>query len=498
MLLQPLPSAWRIAFCTDSSLVGRPIDDASVEGLGLLGYGSVLVQPIDAGNPRWLLACAARRENAPLRIDGAVLSAVHIVLGALADAQRERPGTDALTLLPDRTATLARLREYVASSARTNVPAALLFIDFNRFKSVNDTFGHARGDELLSSLSQRMRNVLRENEFIGRVGGDEFVVLLPVVDNIADATHAAERLCDAVTTAGEDVSVSIGIALTPVHALSAEELLLRADAAMYRAKRAQSCYAIFDPEWTRDDAYSALAYQAADIAQAFIVSLQPIFEVASGRPTRVEVFPRWSHPRLGLLPPKTFLREPPHRTASVDAWTLTQAMRLGVRWRPHGIERVHVNCRIQDQRDATDLVRILKGATSQERNCISLELQNGGGSADAFADCVRLLREAGVQVGLDGFLARELSLLQLQQLNVSFVKISLGALERREDAQLLDAVTALARAFNWSVMATHVERAVGRQTLQSVGVQFMQGFASGQPLTVQDFDAWISRDPIAS
>jgi diguanylate cyclase (GGDEF)-like protein len=488
MLLRGTKADAVVEFSTNRDVVGRHFNLSEREPLKALGYSAAITERLSKPNNAWTLMIAAKKNAAAFgSIPESALSVVGTMLTAMHRAE-ERDAIDALTLLPARSATISRLREVTASAERRGILAALLFIDIDKFKTVNDTFGHARGDELLRTLAQRMRQTLRADEFIGRIGGDEFAVVLPFLRDVEEAKHTAQRLCDVVAEMQQDVSLSIGIAFIPDHGENIEDLLARADAAMYAAKRADLCYSVSGAEG--EGAETAASIGEMDVEHEFLLCFQPIFDSVSGRIARAEALPRWLHPRRGVLAPVDFLRLSTQRTTAIDTWALEQALARAPGWRTaHNLEQIHVNVRVRDDRDLEALAQILKDASPEARSCIALEVQYVAGGQ--LTDAVNLLAASGVQVGLDGFQAIRLNLLELSLFNLSFVKIAATALPAAEYQRVIKAVVGLAKIFHWNVIVTQIERPADTALEDHPGVRYLQGFRFAQPLTAADFEQWL-------
>jgi diguanylate cyclase (GGDEF)-like protein len=486
MLLRGTRSDAVVEFSTDREVVGRRFNLAEREPLKAVGRSAAILERLSKPNNAWTLAVGARKNAEAFTIPETALSVIGMMLGAMQRAE-ERDAIDALTLLPARSATVSRLREVTAGAERRDMLAALLFIDIDRFKAVNDTYGHARGDEVLRTIAQRMRQTLRADEFIGRIGGDEFAVILPFLRDIEEAERTAQRLCDVVEEMEQGVSLSVGIALIPDHGESMEDLLARADAAMYEAKRADRCYSVAGSD---QKAANAPAVGEMDVQRELLLCFQPIFDSISGRISRAEALPRWLHPRLGVLAPGDFLRLSTQRTTAIDTWALEQALQRAPAWRTaYNLEQIHVNVSVRDDRDLDALVQILKDATPEARSCIALELQYVAGGQLEHA--VNLLAEGGVQVGLDGFQAIRLNLVDLSSFNLSFVKIAATALPQSEYQRVIKAVVGLAKIFHWNVIVTQIERPADSALEDHPGVRYLQGFRFAQPLTAADFEQWL-------
>lgn len=416
----------------------------------------------------------------------------------------DAPRYDELTGLPDRSMTMRRIAETIAATRRNATNAALLFLDIDGFKLVNDTFGHVRGDGILRSIALELRKALRADEFVGRIGGDEFAVLLPSVSDAEEAAAVAERLCDLVSAYATTLqlegtlSLSAGIAIYPNHAANEADWLAHADEAMYHAKRARSRFAVYDPDSTEHliaPARARFSLTPADVEREVFLCFQPIFEASSGKLRRLEAYVRWLHPEAGMLSANEFLgTSRPAANAKLDAWVLRTVSRYAERWvADHGIERVHANLVVPDERHARDLLNAIEDIPASRRAAVSIELNTGVAEVpEQFLQIARAFADLGLQIGLDEFLFGRFSLDLLEQIPAAFIKVSAGALrESPRASKSLLATMALARVFDWDVFATKVEERRERSLLRDYGVRYIQGYALGQPLTIVDTERWL-------
>ncbi|MFN2527901.1 MAG: putative bifunctional diguanylate cyclase/phosphodiesterase [Candidatus Baltobacteraceae bacterium] len=481
------------------------------------GLRSFVTASFRARGQTWILSLSSREPRPqPLRTEeSAYLKLLSDVFTRLLErAQQEEHLShlafyDPLTDLPNRSATIARISEALSSARRTNERAALFYLDVDGFKHVNDTYGHSSGDAVLVEIARRMRETLRQNEFIGRVGGDEFAILFPTFEQEPDLVEVAQRLIDAVEKPlklqqlPERLSASIGIAIFPDDASSREELLAHADAAMYRAKSQTEfryCWyndALAGEHASRQELQARL--QHSNLENEFLLCYQPIVDAASGKLIAVEALLRWLHPSQGLLSPKSFLElaQTNRLTTLIDSWVVAEAFTQSQRWalgeRP---PRVHINiarptwsvldaiaeCIAQRQVDPSFLcVEMGEAAVAHDWE-LALAIATG-------------LRERGLRVGLDGFGSAGIALKRLTSLPIDFVKLDrdlVGGLFRSEQgATILDATIALAKAFGWEVIAEGVETDKQRRWLEARSVDALQGYGVAHPMTAIDFNNWL-------
>jgi diguanylate cyclase (GGDEF)-like protein len=354
-------------------------------------------------------------------------------------ATRRQALTDELTGLANRRHLLARLERDLADRRATERQLALLLLDLDRFKEVNDTLGHHVGDRLLEELAVRLRHELRDGDLIARLGGDEFAVLLRPGSDEAAAARVAGRLLAAlerdIVLDGVSIQVdgSIGIALAPGHAADASGLLQRADIAMYDAKRADLRWQLYDAARDRH-ARDRLAL-TGDLRRALgtdqlVLHYQPQADLASGQITGVEALVRWQHPTRGLLGPCQFipLAEENGLMRPLTLHVLGSALRQARAWRDIGLRlRVAINISAHNllDRELPNDVRALLDEHDLDPAALQLEITESAVMADPAraADVLSRLRELGVSVALDDFGTGHASLARLRHLAVDELKI---------------------------------------------------------------------------
>lgn len=481
------------------------------------GLRSFVTLSFRAQAKTWLLSLSSRepRTHALRTGESAYLKLLTDVFTRLLErAQQEEQLShlafyDPLTDLPNRAATIARISEALSSARRTNGRAALFFLDIDGFKHVNDTFGHSSGDAVLVEIARRMRETLRQNEFIGRMGGDEFAVLFPSFEQEDDLIEVAQRLVAAVEQPlklqhlPERLSASIGIAIYPNDAATREELLAHADAAMYRAKtqpELRYCWyngALESELVARHELQTRLHHR--NLEREFLLCYQPIVDAAQGGLIAVEALLRWLHPSQGLLSPKSFLElaQANRLTSVIDSWVIAEAFTQSRRWASGNRRlRVHINI-ARPTWSVLDAVSecIAQGDVDPSFLCVEMGEAAVAVDWELAMAIAGGLRERGVRVGLDGFGSSGLALKRLGSLPIDFVKLDrelTGALFGSERATvLLDAVISLAKAFGWEVIAEGVESEKQRSWLASRAVDAVQGYGVAHPMTAIDFNNWL-------
>jgi diguanylate cyclase (GGDEF)-like protein/excisionase family DNA binding protein len=423
--------------------------------------------------------------------------------------------TDPLTGLPNRRLFTERVEQARARRARHGGRIAVLFLDLDGFKLVNDGLGHAAGDAVLIQVGERLRSVLREEDTVARLGGDEFGVLLEDIVDTSDAVAASERLSAAIAEPIEaegrrwSVRASIGVAVGSDRATSADELLRNADTAMYRAKSAATApVAVFEPSMhaaqvARLELDSALREALA--RSELSLRYQPIIELSTGRVAAVEALVRWEHPQRGLLLPPEFIpiAEETGLVVGVGAWVLGEATRQLAAWLDDGIAAdtyLSVNTSVRQLLDAAfpDTVeRVLADAGLSPDRLVLEVTESLMVVEDTMApDALRRLRARGVRVAIDDFGTGYSSLGRLRALPVDAIKIDRSFVDglgrEPEKAAIVSAALAVSRALGLGVTAEGVETAEQLAILVDLGCAHAQGFLFAPPLTAERVAALLA------
>jgi diguanylate cyclase (GGDEF)-like protein/PAS domain S-box-containing protein len=423
---------------------------------------------------------------------------------------------DALTGLSNRTLLLDRVRQAVARSARTGRAIAVLFIDLDRFKLVNDSLGHESGDELLVAVAERLLAVVRPDDTVARLGGDEFVVLCEDLGEegiVAVAERLRASLAEPYALRGGEVSVraSIGIA-TPADGGSAAETLVRdADAAMYRAKeRGRDRVVVFD-DGMRGLAADRLSLEA-DLRRAIeggdlSLAYQPTLDIRNGRITGMEALLRWEHPVRGVVPPSAFIpvAEETGLIVALGTWVLDQACRQVAAWRPLVgdaglVMAVNLSARqLAHPGLVADVAEVLSrwGCRPGE---ICLEITESALMEDAEAARAQLtaLKDLGLLLAVDDFGTGYSSLSYLKRFPVDLLKVDRsfvsGLGTDAEDSAIVTAVIGLAHALGLSALAEGVEDGTQLRELQRLGCDMAQGYLLARPQPAEEMVALLARD----
>ncbi|AHL33597.1 membrane protein [Pseudomonas brassicacearum] len=415
---------------------------------------------------------------------------------------------DPLTALPNRVLLADRIDQAMHRVQEQGGCFALMFIDLDGFKPVNDAFGHHMGDLLLRDVALRLREDLRSQDTLARIGGDEFVLLVQLAEP-DDALRLAARQVGLIArtfrVAEHDlqISASVGIALYPGNGQGAEELLMNADAAMYHAKGAgKNGYSFFDASMNSNARKQLQLLQDLRIAveqRQFSLYYQPKFDAANGRPVGAEALLRWTHPTQGLLMPDTFidLAEKTGLIIPIGEWVLNEACRQMREWYVLGYTdwRIAVNLSAL-QFCHTGLVQSVAKALETHKlpaNSLTLEITETTAMSDADASMTVLqqLSDMGVDLSIDDFGTGYSSLMYLKRLPANELKIDRGFVRDLEhdsdDAAIVSAIVALGQALGLRIVAEGVETNVQQSFLTKLGCDSLQGYLLGHPLPAERF-----------
>ena len=420
---------------------------------------------------------------------------------------------DALTGLPNRAVFSERLEAATAAAAESGDPLAVLCIDLDGFKAVNDLYGHPAGDALLVAAAQRLRSAVRGHELVARLGGDEFAVVQTGEVQPDHGGLLAERIAAAMTqpfAVGQHVvriSASIGVALFPADAGNAEDLVKNADLALYRAKAEGRGGARFY-EAAMDEALRQRRQLAADLREAaakdeLSVHYQPLADLASGRILGFEALLRWTHPRLGPIGPGDFipLAEESALIVELGAWVLREACAEAARWNPPLRLSVNLSPAQFTQGDLAGTVEAILAETGLDPVRLEVEVTEGLLIEDAEGAIAVLerLKALGVQISMDDFGTGYSSLSYFRMFPFDKVKIDQSFIRDMVDnAQaraIVRSVIGLGRGLGMPVVAEGVERADQLEALRAEGCDQVQGYLISRPNPIRYFDpAVIDRD----
>jgi diguanylate cyclase (GGDEF)-like protein len=429
---------------------------------------------------------------------------------------------DALTGLPNRLLLLERLRQAITfskpeSAERSHHHVGLMFIDVDRFKTINDSLGHHVGDLVLSELARRLQSVVRAGDTVARMGGDEFVIVLPQMAQAIDCETVAQKVRDAmaspvhVDTHDLTMTVSIGLATWPDMAEDASTLMSRADAAMYQAKRGgRDKWCWFEPGET--DVMPTRLRLENDLRRALerdqlAVHFQPQYDCSSGALLGAEALLRWHHPELGLVPPLEFipLAEEIGLIVPIGQWVLREALRHAVKWRAPGDAPLHVAVNLSPrQLDTEAVVSMVKDALVEFEaapHLLELEITESAvvRNVESASGRLRQLADLGVTITIDDFGVGYSSLSYLRDLPVRKFKVDRSFVKPLPDdagaARLVAALIAMAHQLGVGLVAEGVETDAQLAMLRQFGCEAAQGFLLGKPMDADSFAALVNGLP---
>lgn len=418
---------------------------------------------------------------------------------------------DSLTGLENRARFLERLGEAVGTAVRSSRRLGVLYIDLDRFKDVNDSLGHATGDRVLLEAARRLKSTVRQADSCARFGGDEFALLVPEVESIADlevlATRIGRVLAHPYPVDDNDIhlSASIGVVVYPEDGDAPDMLLRHADAAMYRAKEeGRNRHFFYSNEIAarllrrreiQSGVRDALEHGALELFY------QPIVELKTGRTHAVETLLRWHRPGHGVVPAAQFIAEVEESglMLAVGEWVIRGAIEQVGKWVRNGLDmRIAINISAL-QLQEPGLTSILKGALKEQKvdpSRIELEVTETAAlrNADAAEAVLQECRSMGIVVALDDFGTQYASLSYLKKLTVDVIKIDRsfvdGLPHSVDDAAIVRSVLALGRSLGRTIVAEGVERPEQAEWLAAEGCCFAQGYSLGLPMPVLEFEAW--------
>jgi diguanylate cyclase (GGDEF)-like protein/PAS domain S-box-containing protein len=422
---------------------------------------------------------------------------------------------DALTNLPNRLLFKDRLTVALSHAQREGAQLAVLFLDLDRFKVINDSLGHNIGDQLLQAVAARVQACVRDSDTVARLGGDEFTVLLPRLNRADDAAPVAAKIIEAVRypfhIEGREffITTSIGISLFPEDGTDAESLIKNADTAMYQAKEVgRDNYQLFNA------VVNAKALQRITLEHGlrkampndeFEVHYQPIVDLKHGCVTGMEALLRWNHPQMGPIPPATFipLAEATGIMIPIGTWALREACRQAKAWHDAGHSELSLAVNLSvtqlQQADLVDRVRIILAETGFPAHALDLEITESSAmqSPETSIRMLYELKKLGIRISLDDFGTGHSSLSYLKRFPIDTLKIDQSFVRditsEVDAAAIVTGIIAMAHSLRLNVIAEGVEQDEQAKFLRDQGCDQMQGYLLTPPVPASEFLSFVGR-----
>ncbi len=473
------------------------------------GVGHFFAVPISRGSRAWgmMVSCHA----APVRLSGSQMKLLagvaNRLIAGFSGSERDQKlhslaYVDPLTGLPNRVAMQSLLAEELANAQRAKTLAAILFIDLDRFKQANDTHGHSFGDRLLIQAANRIRNNVREDDVVARIGGDEFTVILPGVKSPREAASAARKLIQALSRRFEIdghtiyTGASVGIAMYPDDGVRGPELLKMADTAMYRAKSAgRSRFAFYEEPMNAESKRRTVLdgeLRNALEGRQLVLHYQPQIDLKTGALCGVEALVRWQHPTRGLLYPVDFIHyaEEIGLIPEIGAWVMMEACQQFQRWRQEGVRVPRVSVNVSNgqlpRSNFVPTVQQLLAVTGMPTGALEIEvtesmLVEGGKAA---MEALNQLAKDGVLIAIDDFGTGYSSFSYLKTMPAQVLKMDMSFLvDARLDndaGKIVAAIINMAHALQKEVVAEGIERVDQLKLLKTLGCERGQGYLFGK------------------
>jgi diguanylate cyclase (GGDEF)-like protein len=485
-----------------------PAERARRMQLLLAGLGSLIIIVVMSllGRISWQLA-QSRRRNVEEQV-------------AHAERVEYLAYHDALTGLPNRSLFSKVLAQCIAEAQRYDRRLAVLFLDLDRFKHINDTLGHEAGDQLLQTVAERLRSALRESDTVARLGGDEFVVLLPSMDDEKFIAAVAQKILSAVARpfmlAGQEfrVTASVGISTFPRDGLDEQTLKKNADIAMYQAKAEGKNNFQFYSERLNTESLERLTLESslrnALERDEFELHYQAKRDIRSNQITGMEALLRWQHPDLGVVAPMQFIpvADETGLIIAIGKWVLTTACRQNVEWQRKGMPKLVIAVNLtprqfNDERLVDDVARILRD-TGMEPRLLELEISEGMlmQNVERTLQTLTALKAVGVRIAIDDFGLGYSSLSELQNFPLDTVKIDRSFIRdvtgQAEDRALAEAIIAVGHSLSLTVVAQGVETREQADFLREHACDELQGFYFNRPVPATGFAEQVESQRLAN
>lgn len=496
--IHPEDREWVVASCTKATAEKRTND---------LEYRMIAAD----GRTVWVrdLVTVVVEKDRPAKLRGVMVDITHRKRNEAMVQQLAY--YDLLTDLPNWLLLHDRLQQSILTGQREGKPAALLLMDLDRFKEINDTLGHQRGNLVLQQIGPRLRTVLRESDTVARLGGDEFAVMLPSADSEA-AIRTARKILSVMETPLSieglpiDVGLSIGIAIYPDHGSNADGLLQRADVAMYQAKQSGSGYSVYvlDQDRHSPRRLALMGELRHSIErEELVLHYQPRVDLRTGRIVSVEALVRWRHPKSGLILPDEFIpvAEQTGLIRSLTQWVLETAFRQCRAWHDAGYDfglSVNLSARVIFDPDLAErIVERLKSSRLPART-VELEITETAIMADPVhaKETLAQLRAAGLRISIDDFGVGYSSLGYLKKLPIDEIKIDKSFVTDmmidEDNHVIVHSTIDLAHNLGLKVVAEGVEGQEALDGLIELGCDSAQGYYLGRPVHPKDLERWLS------
>jgi diguanylate cyclase (GGDEF)-like protein len=498
--------------------VREHLESARNPAVAAEGLRSYIAAPFLVGDVAWLLTLSSTEPRVgPFGPDD--LHYVEFLVDAFARIVRRRDSdahikalafSDALTNLPNRAALFDRLDEALAAAERHRRRCAVMFLDVDGFKAVNDTVGHHAGDKVLAEMAQRLRGTLRREEYIGRLGGDEFAIILPQVAAREEIEQVAQRIGQVlafpfvVDHYRFALSASIGVAIYPNDASARDELLACADTAMYSAKEAGRARIHFHDEMSADELAAPalgrrgeLSFDPFDIG--YLLCYQPVLDFKTNGVASAEALIRRVHPYHGLLAPERILTSVRDKAArrALDRWVMREAATQTRAWHVAGKSiRVEVNLASFEPGEFEELLADDTNTIDFSHVCLEVPAHLLRGDDQALTRFLDLCRSRRITISLDDFDGGIRLIGALAPYPIDALKLDRTLIENLTQSRTAQAVVEgtvlVARALGWRVIAKGVETAAQREMLAALGCDGIQGFIVAHPMTALDFGNWLN------
>jgi len=431
------------------------------------------------------------------------------------DILRYQANHDTLTNLPNRTLFNDRLTKCIQRAKRHKKQFALLFLDLDRFKAINDSLGHQVGDKVLKEVANRLQSFIREDDTLARLGGDEFTIILEELKNNRDVGIFAQKLLDSLEKSFDIanqklyISTSIGISLYPKDSLSIDNLIKYADSAMYKAKdEGRNNYQFYSEEMTQlafERVVLETGLRLAIKNKEFLVYYQPQIDASSDRLIGIEALVRWKHPTLGIVPPSKFipLAEDTGLIIDIDKFVMNEAMRQVSRWYEKGynpgVLSLNISKKYLNEQNFLGIIIEIISTCKFKKEWLELEITENQVMQKAQESILKLnqLNKIGIKIAIDDFGTGYSSLSYLKRLPISTLKIDQSfirdILHDEEDLAITKAIIALAKSLNLELIAEGVESIEQKELLLTHGCKNIQGYLYSKPIVGSEFEKLFLR-----